>query len=706
MKILFQELCLEKVDWDGELQGDLLKSWTLLLEELRCLSSVRIPRCYFQSTPVKCELHGFCDASHRAYAAVIYIRAIYSDGRIGVPLVASKSRVAPLKKQSIPRLELLGAVLLARLASKFAATVSQLRTFNWTDSMTALCWIKNEKVWKQYVQHRVEEIRELTTRDSWRHCPGEFNPADIPSRGLSARELAENKIWWNGAPFLYKQETEWPENKPTQLEDESVLQEAVKNNPSVTYSLVNTVAVEPKMKIDQVIDINRISNLTKLLRVTALVLQFVRKLKNKVRGKKRTENWKSLGASDLNEAKKLWIKVVQASSFVEEGDFLKNRRINSKPPAYVSQFELFLEDDIIKCKGRISNSPLPSNSRNPVLLPAKHSFVMLVIKDAHEAVKNSGIRDTLTTLRERFWILRGRQAVKQFIRKCVICRRYEGLSYKSNPTVDLPSERVSEDPPFTHVGLDFAGPLFVTDGISEGANESSKVYVCLFTCASTQAVHLEMTKGLGVQAFLLAFQRFATRRGLPATLNSDNAKTFKSSCKEIRKITRAEEVWRFLTNKRINWNFIIEKAPWWERLVQSVKRPLKKILGRSTLTFDELRTILVEIEGVVNSRPITYVYDDEDSISYPLTPSDLIYGRRITSTPNASHQEIISTCHSLTRRLRHHKNILAQFTNQWRREYLTSLRERNQARARENEKEHVLVGDIVLMKNDSTNRNY
>ena len=167
-----------------------------------------------------------------------------------------------------------------------------------------------------------------------------------------------------------------------------MLQEALKNNPSVTYSLVNTAAVEPKMKIDQVIDINRISTLTKLLRVTALMLQFVRKVKNKVRGKKKTENWKSLGASDLNEAEKLWIKVVQASSFVEESNLLKNRRINSKPPAYVSQFELFLEDDIIKCKGRISNSPLPSNSRNPVLLPAKHPFVMLVIRDAHEAQWN------------------------------------------------------------------------------------------------------------------------------------------------------------------------------------------------------------------------------------------------------------------------------------------------------------------------------
>ena len=134
---------------------------------------------------------------------------------------------------------------------------------------------------------------------------------------------------------------------------------------------------------------------------------------------------------------------------------------------------------------RISNSPLPSNSRNPVLLPAKDPFVMLVIRDAHEVIKHSGIRDTHTTLRERFWILRGQEAVKQFTRKCVICRQYEGLSYKSNPTVNLPSERVSEDPSFTHVGLDFAGPLFITDGNSQGANESSKVYVCHFTSAST-----------------------------------------------------------------------------------------------------------------------------------------------------------------------------------------------------------------------------
>ena len=228
------------------------------------------------------------------------------------------------------------------------------------------------------------------------------------------------------------------------------------------------------------------------------------------------------------------------------------------------------------------------------------------------------------------------------------------------------------------------------------------------TCASTRAVHLELCRSLNVEDFLLSFRRFASRRGLPATLTSDNAKTFKSSCKEIRKITRSDEVWRYLVNQRTSWNFIIEKAPWWggfwERLVRSIKRPLKKVLGRSPLNFEELRTVLVEIESVINSRPITYMYDDEDSISYPLTPSDLIYGLRISSTPNSAQYEVISTYKSLTRRARHHKSLLQQSTKQWRKEYLTSLREQSIVGNKENCAREISIGDIVLLKNDSTTR--
>ena len=709
MKILFQELCIEKTNWDDELQGNFLQRWKLFLDELKYIDCYRIPRCYFSRQPVDIQVHGFSDASERAYAAVVYLRSTYSDGQIDVRLIASKSRVAPIKRQTIPRLELLGALILARLVTKLRSIGTEYPTVLWSDSTTTLCWIKNanERTWKQYVQHRVEEIHESTSRDEWRYCPGKQNPADLPSRGLSAKELSVATVWWNGPEFLYRPESEWPETQLIHSEDELVLQEAAKNQAAVTHSLVNNSTGEPRNPtIDQVINIKRFGDLTKLLRVTAFVVKFVTNLKNKVRNVTKPENGREvLNASDLTKAEELWIRAVQASSFAEEIKFLQNHRQNkATPPSYVTQFGLFLDQGVMKCKGRMNNSELPVNARNPILLPAKHEFVRLIIKDVHESTHHSGIRDTLTTIRERFWILRGREAVKQMIKKCVICLRIDGKPYKSQPPTDLPTERVSEDPPFTHVGLDFAGPLVIANGNS---NES-KVYICLFTCAATRAIHLELCGSLNAQNFLLAFRRFVSRRGLPATLTSDNAKTFKSSSKEIRKITRSNEVWRYLVDQRISWSFIVEKAPWWggfwERLVRSVKRPLKKVLGRSTQNFEELRTILVEIESVINARPITYLYDDANSISYPLTPADLIYGRRVTSTPNGAHHEIISTHQSLTRRARHHKNLLQQVTKQWRQEYLTSLREQSNVGNNRNGAQEILIGDIVLLKNDSTKR--
>ena len=230
------------------------------------------------------------------------------------------------------------------------------------------------------------------------------------------------------------------------------------------------------------------------------------------------------------------------------------------------------------------------------------------------------------------------------------------MPYRSQPSSNLPSERVSEDPPFTHVGVDFAGPLFIDDrNITEGANESSKVYVCLFTCALMRAVHLELTRGLSVQAFLMICEstratshaEIRQRQNLQIVMqgNSRDYKSKRSVAFSYRQTNRMELHHRTSSTVKL--------GGYWERLVQSVKRPLKKVLGRSTLNFDELNTLLVETESVINSRPIACVYDNKDCNSHPLTPSDLIYGRRISTNTNASHQEIMSTYQSLTQRLHH-----------------------------------------------------
>jgi hypothetical protein len=266
------------------------------------------------------------------------------------------------------------------------------------------------------------------------------------------------------------------------------------------------------------------------------------------------------------------------------------------------------------------------------------------------------------------------------------------------------------EPPFTFTGLDFAGPLYVRsekENVSTQCQGTNKVFVCLFTCASTRAVHLELTQGLSVQSFLMAIRRFASRRGLPSMLISENAKTFRSASKEIQALSRSQDVLSRLANNRITWTFIVERATWWggfwERLIKIIKRCLKKIVGRSTLTFEERNTVLIEIEAVINARPITYVYDDEESLSYPLTPSQLINGRQITPMPNSEHYEIMSTSNVLTKRAKHQRKVLQQFTDQWKKEYLLSLRENATCKSKsKSNRANISVGDIVLMKSDST----
>ena len=221
----FQELCSSKVDWDVILSGSWLKKWNFLQNEVRALSELQVPRCYFVTElgkPVNHEIHGFSDSSEKAMAAVAYLVSKYANGRVNARLIASKTRVAPMKKQSIPRLELLGAYLLAKLVfsvrSVFERLAFNFDTYYWVDSFTTLCWIRNNKPWRQYVQRRVNEIRRLSDKEKSYYaaidatltslndrfeqedlsllkiCPGELNPVDIPSRGCAVKELVNNKI--------------------------------------------------------------------------------------------------------------------------------------------------------------------------------------------------------------------------------------------------------------------------------------------------------------------------------------------------------------------------------------------------------------------------------------------------------------------------------------------------------------------------------
>ena len=192
----------------------------------------------------------------------------------------------------------------------------------------------------------------------------------------------------------------------------------------------------------------------------------------------------------------------------------------------------------------------------------------------------------------------------------------------------MPDFRVKESIPFANVGIDFAGPLYVKCQ----KQATKKVYICLFSCCVTRALHLELVEDLSTPTFLNCLRRFCAKRGTPEVINSDNVKTFKSTSKFFKKLHGDRNVHTFLESKRIDWKFNLEVSPWqgghFERIIRSVKRCLRKVLGNARVNSDELLTVLSEVECILNNRPLTYLYDEMDG--EVLTPSHLLIGRRLS----------------------------------------------------------------------------
>ena len=686
-KVLFQELCIQKLGWDDHIPQDKAIEWKSWLDDLRMVKSLSLPRCLYDGSEgeiLSCRIHGFGDASKKAYCAVVYLVYETSQGW-NTSLLCSKTRVAPLKELSIPRLELLSGRILAVLVDTVCKALSSQIKIDcvryWLDSKTALHWIFNNGEWKQWVQFRVNEILKLSKSENWGHVGGRDNPADIGSRGVKASQLRENELWWKGPKWLREGKDKWP--TVLILDDTEEVKSERKN---VT---VMEICTQQELGIGQVIDIKRYATLKKLLNVSSWVLRFIANIRAK-RGKK-DMNFEGLSADEIENAEKHWIKDVQ-STLKEDLSFKKTEK----------QLGIVNIEGIYVCKGRLERSDLDIGSKYPIFLPKDHTFTSLVVEDCHKKVFHCLVQATLTELRTRFWISKGRQFIKKILKKCFICKKLEGKPFHCPPTSAMPEYRVTEAPPFSKIGIDFAGPLYIKDRKSEW----NKMYVCLFVCCVSRAIHLELVPDLTAGTFLNSLRRFCARRGTPYIINSDNAKTFKASAKLLRKLYADVRVRDFLNSRRIRWKFNLELSPWqgghYERMVKSVKRCLRKVLGNSKISSDELHTVLTEVECVLNSRPLTYLYDEVGG--EVLTPSHLLTGRRLSTLCSdvPSNCKVDNTQYSLHKRYMYLMRLLSHFWNRWRKEYLTNLRESH--RINNCKQVQINTEDIVLVHDEHAKR--
>ena len=301
LKIYFQELCKAKIEWDEPLTSELLCKWNRVVSNFQGVV-ITVPRCYFPTGATEeSVLYGFCDASKSAYAAVIYLCSVSGL----VQFVVSKTRVAPLVQVTIPRLELLSCLLLAKLMAHVKMSLGKVVSVHlgtcFTDSKVALYWVQGvSKEWKQFVHNRATKIRELVPVANWSHCPGKDNPADLPSRGISTVELQSSKIWLHGPTWLPTISPK-PLSEEMNMPDECV-SELKGKGCTISHSLIVSIT---NPTIVSVMDCQRYSKLCKLLRVTVYVQKFVLRFKSFTRHNPAID-W-TITALDMGAAELAWV---------------------------------------------------------------------------------------------------------------------------------------------------------------------------------------------------------------------------------------------------------------------------------------------------------------------------------------------------------------------------------------------------------------
>jgi hypothetical protein len=477
--------------WDDQLPEHIIHSWEKWRAELPFVGDLTVPRCFrdhrFQKEKTIFDLHVCCDASALAFGAVCYIR-MESGTEIDVKFVFAKSRVAPIKGLSIPRLELQAVVLASRIASmarkELRLPIRSVRF--WSDSEIVLKWLASEnRRYSSFVHHRVNEVTESSSSDDWSFIGGLDNPADDCSRGLRPTQLYNHHCWFEGPPFLKEPMENWPQYHDRQVpktEDLGLIKEKFVGSTEVTPTDEISDLFSTKSSLADLID--AVVNITRRISPT-------------------TDTNATVAVEEKKGALKIAIKKAQELCFASEVKSLQAGRLLKRTSNLLKLTPFLDGDGIVRVGGRIENAYEPYNARHPVVLDPDHRLTTWLIMEAHISTAHAGVERTLAEVRTAYWPLTGRRAIRRVVKKCIQCK-----IQRARPAppmmAKLPKPRVEPfQPAFTNIGLHFFGPFTVVIG-----RRREKRWACLFTCLATRAVHLEMVYRMDADSFIMARTKF------------------------------------------------------------------------------------------------------------------------------------------------------------------------------------------------------
>ncbi|XP_058977373.1 uncharacterized protein LOC131802044 [Musca domestica] len=661
-KLLMRQIWKHDCRWDDIIPDDLHAIWERWRGQMKNVAKFSVPRHYFQTgLPTSLQLHIFVDASEDAFAAVAYWRYI-SNEYTDTSFITSKIKCAPLKKVTIPRLELQAAVLGTRLMQTIMSShiLTPEKIVLWSDSTTVLRWIaSSHRQYKQYVAHRISEILSSTKIENWRWVPTSENVADEGTRSFNNIDFSMSSRWLRGPAFLRMTEHDWP----TRVIDTTCANDIEENHPKTSLLIVE----------NDFIDFNRFSSFTRIIRSTCWIIRFVKRCRNIFDD---SEQY-GLTSRELNCAEEILCRLVQRERFSAELSCIEKGQPVSKNSSLISLSPYIDGNGLLRVYGRIdAASYLSYNVKRPIILPKNHQFTKLLVMHHHRQMMHQNHEATVCEIRKKYWIPQVRSLLKTVVAECFLCR-----SRKCLPRLpimgQLPLDRLDPNiPPFKYTGLDYFGPITVTIG-----RRSEKRWVALFTCLTIRAIHLELAHDLSTDSCIIAIRNFINRRGVPTRIRSDNGTNFIGANEESKRFTEAFDANRIqseLSKRGIEWIFNCPANPSeggaWERMVQCVKKVLRHTLKEISPREHVLQSLLIEAENIVNSRPLTHlpISPDEEE---PLTPNHFLIGSgNVAPTPPVNEPD--GKLFSLKKQWRVLRCLRDRFWKRWIAEYLPTLTRR------------------------------
>lgn len=726
------------------LPDDIVDEWNEWVTSLTALRNLVIPRWSNYRPGDHISICAFADGSSYAYGCAIYLR-VEREGAVYMTLLLGKSRLKPSKKGfTVPKLELMGL----RLATKFLRQIYKaveatlklngievpIAVYVFSDSTIVLAWVQNPTIIRTvFVENHLKDIRKEVDIKDFYHVPSEDNAADVSSRGCTAETLPA--AWFEGPAYLLVPGVlETLPRKQFQTFEEKRASDI--NVKKVTVDTLEQVVLQHLDKISEwPATIKRMETLN-------LAKELFKKKKNL-----------------SNETKyRAFIAIItqyQQQAFYEEIQMLtQNRKVTGR----CSKLNLFIDDEgMIRCRTRIQADYLAYDTKNPILLPpAKMKdnddtayITNKLINHYHKEALHGGTEKTMALMTQQFHILNGKRGIKFIVQRCVKCRRFATTSRQLMG--QIPAINYTPSPPFYHISVDQAGPIYIKRTTrrklrSDTGDLGQKLWIVLFVCRTTRAIHIEMLDTMAAKDLFDAFQNFFSIRGMPRSVLMDNFASNKKVASEIQKVTTqqlkteitraakaknsnkatANAINKFVTScdetdvlaetiaqierkyplqktvfcrgkgDLVKFDFSPEYAPNHNGIVEAevkvVKKYLKIMLCGSVITKKEMYNMLKRIEAVINSKPLFAM--EENGHQIYVTPAHFWGGRSVLGVPHPER-----TSFALNKRVHHQDGQFEYFWKHYKNFMFRDLR----TRPKWNEKkDNLAVGQLVVVRDKGT----